>query len=37
VRGCAVGATGWSPGDSADDLMARADGALYADKAAAQG
>ncbi len=37
VPGCAVGTASWAPGDSSDELMARADGELYADKAATQG
>jgi hypothetical protein len=37
VPGCAVGAATWTPDDSADDVMARADKALYADKAATHG
>ncbi len=36
VPGCAVGTASWAPGDSSDELMARADGELYADKAATQ-
>jgi diguanylate cyclase (GGDEF)-like protein len=32
VPGCAVGAATWKPGDTAEELMARADRALYADK-----
>jgi PAS domain S-box-containing protein/diguanylate cyclase (GGDEF)-like protein len=34
LPGCAVGATAWKQGDTAAELMGRADKALYADKAA---